>query len=81
MCLPVVEGDLHFERRAVGVQRVADGGALEALDHSEAMLRVLDPRAGDQARLVRVRTRVGVGGKDMFDVSVRLRVRVSPRLS
>eukprot|EP00964_Phaeocystis_antarctica_P060852 scaffold36319_cov53-Phaeocystis_antarctica.AAC.2 len=25
------------------------------------MLRVLDPRAGDQARLVRVRIRVGVG--------------------
>ena len=71
MRLPVVEGDLHFKRRAVGVQRVAHGGTLEALDHPEAVLGVLDPRAGDQARLMRVRVRVRV----RLNVSVRLRAK------
>ena len=58
MCLPIIEGYLHFKWRAVGVHRVAHGGALEALDHSEAVLGVLDSHAGDQARLMRVKVRV-----------------------
>ena len=47
--LAAVERDLDLKRRAVGVQLVARRRALQALQHAQAMLRVLEPKAPAQA--------------------------------